>query len=231
MDRIEIIQKILDKKKGKTYLEVGVAAGDAFLSINAEKKLGIDPIPPVEEICRVIDNKKVSYFEMTSDDFFDYYSNIPNKSKIDIAFIDALHTYKQSLKDVENCLKFLNMNGAIILHDCNPPNEVIGLPASTFQEARLFALEKGLLWDGNWCGDVWKTIVYLRSQRKDLNAFVLDTDYGVGVVTRGKPEKMLDFSVEDIEQMTYLDLAEDKEKMLNLKHVKYIDEYIRSSLK
>lgn len=38
-------------------------------------------------------------------------------------------------------------------------------------------------WTGEWTGDVWKTIIYLKSKYKDcLNIAVLETDYGLGYI-------------------------------------------------
>jgi hypothetical protein len=37
---------------------------------------------------------------------------------------------------------------------------------------------------GEWIGDVWKTIIHLKSKYKDcLNITVLETDYGLGYIT------------------------------------------------
>ncbi len=43
MSRGTVLQKIINKKKGVTYLEIGVLAGDTFLRIKASHKLGVDP--------------------------------------------------------------------------------------------------------------------------------------------------------------------------------------------
>ena len=55
---------------------------------------------------------------LTSDKFFDEF----NKNKFDIIFLDGLHTYKQTKKDLINALKVLNKNGVIVLDDFIPRN-------------------------------------------------------------------------------------------------------------
>ena len=45
-----------------------------------------------------------------------------NKESFDCVFIDGLHTYNQVKKDIHNSLKYLNINGIIMLHDCLPNN-------------------------------------------------------------------------------------------------------------
>jgi hypothetical protein len=83
-------------------------------------------------------------------------------------------------------------------------------------------------WTGFWCGDVWKAIVRLRATRNDLRVFVLDCDYGIGVVYRGTPEGSLDISNAEIETMTYKDLQRDKKAILNLKPQEYLYEFLRT---
>ena len=45
---------------------------------------------------------------------------LKNHSYFDIIFLDGLHNYEQTIKDINNALKFLNEKGAIIVHDCLP---------------------------------------------------------------------------------------------------------------
>ena len=159
------------------------------------------------------------YFRQTSDDFFAGNSGLFEKEKIDVVFIDGLHTYQQSLVDVKNCLKHLSDNGVIIMHDCNPTTEAM---ASSSFELFMDTPNRGKA----WCGDVWKTIVHMRLAYKDLNVFVLDTDFGLGVITRGKQEDILDYNADEIEKMSYADLLKDRDNMLNLKSSDYLQEFI-----
>ena len=77
-----------------------------------------------------------------------------------------------------------------------------------------------------WCGDVWKTIVHLRSTRKDLNIFVLDCDFGIGVVSKGSPDKWLDYSADQIKAMNFDDLNGNRDDLLNLKPQEYLYEFL-----
>ena len=99
-----ILQKIIDTKKYKSYLEIGCFNDDLFNKIKCEKKIGVDPYSG-------------GTIRKTSDDFFN-----ANDEKFDCIFIDGLHRYHQVKKDIDNSLKSLNENGIIILHDCLPNN-------------------------------------------------------------------------------------------------------------
>ncbi|MBS1563021.1 MAG: class I SAM-dependent methyltransferase, partial [Bacteroidetes bacterium] len=112
-------------------------------------------------------------------------------------------------------LKYLSDDGVIIMHDCNPQTKE---EAGTLEEWR----KRG---SGQWNGDVWKTILHLRSQRKDINVFVLDCDHGLGIVTKGKPESTPGFSEKEIIGFTYEDLAAHRKEWLNLKPAGYFHEY------
>ena len=158
------------------------------------------------------------YFNITSDDFFLNHKEILSDKKIDVAFIDGLHTFEQSLKDVLNCLEYLNEKGIIVMHDCSPRSETIGSSVMSREEAS----------NPNWSGDVWKTIAYLRSNRTDLNVFVLDCDYGLGIITRGKPEYLLDYSPEELENLNYEELQKNRVKILNLKKPSYFLEFLKT---
>ena len=100
--RSEIIQKIIDKKKYESYLEIGCDKDSNFSKIKIKNKIGVDP-------------KSGGTLKMTSDDFFEN-----NKIYFDCIFIDALHIYEQVRKDILNSVKFLNNHGIIIIHDCLP---------------------------------------------------------------------------------------------------------------
>ena len=201
----EAIGKSCSATKGNTYLEIGVAAGNTFRVIEAGLKVGVDPIPPSLEVAKIL-STKIQYYQTTSDDFFANHAGIFDPWGLDFVFIDGLHTYRQSLQDVENCLRYLDKSGLIVMHDCNPKN--IGL------------MQPGC------SGDVWKTIVHLRSTREDLRVFVVDFDYGLGFVSYGTPDNLLSFTPEAIEKMTFNDLEEQRESLLNLKPASYLESFL-----
>lgn len=221
MDRVQAVQILLDKIKGKTYLEIGTDYGNSFFSIHAKRKIAVDPHFKLKlrkkikgAIVNALNFRKEMFFEVTSDNFFLKKSNLFDNNKLDVALVDGLHTYEQSLKDVLNVLKYLNNDGFIVLHDCNPESE---------SEASPVALQSG----GPWCGDVWKTIVHLCSLRNNLRVFVLDCDHGIGVVTRGNPESLLNYTPEDIKLMPYSELEANRVKLLNLQPENFLEEFIK----
>jgi hypothetical protein len=242
MNRISIVQSIIKKISAQNYLEIGVSLGHTFLTIDAKRKIGVDPKNLIRRhsfstkddwmleakkghryIRQLLRREDSKFFELTSDDFFKSMSHLFAVHKVDVALIDGLHSYDQALRDVLSCLKYLVQGGVIVLHDCNPATPAMAIPANSVAEA---AEKKIQGWDYLWCGDVWKAIVYLRSSFDDLNVFVLDCDMGIGIVTRGKMENRLSYTRDDIDRLSFSDLDVDRVRLLNLKPPSYFYNFL-----
>jgi len=183
MTRTDIINHLIKKIDAKSYLEIGVREPEGnYNSIECENKVAVDPVPLGEGI-----------IALTSDAFFKQ-----NKQTFDIIFIDGLHVADQVERDITNSLAVLNPGGYIICHDMNPTEELMQtVPIQT---------------NGAWTGDCWKAWVKLRSERGDLSMFVLDTDYGVGVIQKGEQEII---SLNEL-RLTYSNLEANRKEWLNL---------------
>jgi len=220
MNRIQVINSIIDKKKAQTYLEIGVQTGNCFNNIKCPKKIAVDPEILTEE--RNLENY---YFEMTSNKFFRKKRKILKNDCLDVVFIDGLHNYRQSLKDVKNSLNYLNEGGVIVMHDCNPPSQITATPGKSINYVRKLNLPE---FNDDWCGDVWKTIPHLRSMRNDLKILVFNYDVGIGIITKGEPSSMLNYTEEEIKMLTYDDLKKNPEYIVNLKPFSYFFEFIKA---
>lgn len=175
MYRFDIINYLIKKHNYLNYLEIGVRnPNDCFNKIDVKTKHSVDPCVEFEA--------DVNY-KYTSDSFFSLLESsnldLPFNYKWDIIFIDGLHISDQVERDILNSLNHLNKNGYILLHDCNPP---------TIHHAREDFHDTSTIAEGNWNGTVWKAFYKLRSTRNDLKMWTIDTDWGVGLITRGKQE-------------------------------------------
>lgn len=228
MNRVKLVQQALDEREQPVYLEIGVERGFAFRLFAADEKIAVDPSFKLWARNRKLAEEKARvthYFEMTSDAFFANQTALLERRGIDVALIDGLHTYEQALRDIENALQYLRDDGIIVVHDCNPARASIGAPAKSYEEFRA----QNHWWDLFWSGDVWKAIVHLRSTRDDLKVAVLKCDFGVGIIRKGVPESRLHYSPEQIEALTYADLAADRENLLNLKPPTYFHQFMQSA--
>jgi hypothetical protein len=201
--RYHLIQSLINKRGYKRYLEIGAGSGIIFKIIDVEHKDGVDPgiddqFISNDEAQRGVDYSHLNY-PMTSDEFFE--NHAPNLEKYDIIFIDGLHESHQVDKDIDNALKFLNEGGCIILHDCNPLDEIAQIVPRIRQTS--------------WNGDVWKSIVRYRASNPKLNliSVELPNDADVSVICEGLPEGP---SLSLPEELTYTWLDANRDSALNL---------------
>ena len=101
MLRTDIINRLIEKHKYKSYLEIGIGDAVNYRLINCENKSNVDPC---------FDNYDSQATAMvinrcTSDEFFS-----KNTEKFDIIFIDGLHEYEQVYRDIINSLNALQQN-------------------------------------------------------------------------------------------------------------------------
>lgn len=217
MTRVDVINYLLRGCRRSAYLEIGVRRGDCFCEIRARRKIAVDPAFQIKrrhywELKNIF---SASYFECTSDEFFNKRIASTQVSEFDVIFLDGLHTYEQSFKDVQNSLRYLKDDGWIVLHDCNPPNATAALPAESYKDAlERFDLSPS---KGAWNGEVWKTVIRLRSEETNLRILVLDCDEGLALIRRGTPESKLSFTPGEISLMSYHDLDLRRRELLDLR--------------
>ena len=185
--RTAIIQEIIDQKNYKSYLEIGCDNDENFSKIKIKSKVGIDPL-------------KGGTIRMTSDEFF-----IKNDQSFDIIFLDGLHTYDQTIKDIDNGLRFLNTNGVILIHDCLPKkiwNQIV---------PRLY---------GHWNGDVWKAIVHSRTY-DHADTYTCIADHGLGVIFKRENRNKLDIKQTNFKKLKFADYYKNHHQYMNV--IKYED--------
>lgn len=142
--------------------------GKKYLEIGVEGGLCFPNINAEHRVGVDPDPKSKATVIKTSDDFFS-----DNKEIFDVIFIDGLHQHEQVEKDILNSLNFLSDGGYIVCHDLLPTAEYLQTHERT---------------TGLWTGDCWKAWVKLRSTRSDLFMYTIDTDWGCGVIQKGKQE-------------------------------------------
>ena len=187
MQRFDVINALIKKHGFKTYLEIGTQNDVCLSNVKCDRKVGVDPAPKAQD-----DKYCNKHYKTTSDAFF-----AQNKETFDIIFIDGLHHADQVDKDIVNSLAVLNKGGIIVMHDCNPLDELsqtVPMPHCP-----------------SWNGDVWKSFVRLRAARTDLDMFVVDTDWGCGIVQSGTQELL---AIEG--GLTYSQFDKNRSEWLNL---------------
>jgi hypothetical protein len=185
--RSHVINYLINKYSYQKYLEIGIFDGFTFKDVDCELKHGVDP--GAEGVVSPMVTHR-----MTSDDFFSQ-----TTEKYDLIFIDGLHYHQQVIKDINNALKHINTGGHILLHDCNPCDELSQrIPRETIA----------------WNGDVWKAFVLFRKQNPNAECFVLNTDFGIGVIKYDDNTQPISYLDIDI---SYENFEKNKIELLNLR--------------
>ena len=180
--RTEIIQNIINKKNYEKYLEIGCDKDDNFSKIQAKIKVGVDP-------------QRGGTIRMTSDEFFK-----KNNEIFDIIFLDGLHTYEQTIKDIQNSLNVISDEGIILIHDCLPKkiwNQIV---------PRVY---------GHWNGDVWKAIVHSRTFDQ-ADTYTIIADHGLGIIFKRKNRNLLNLKITNFKKLKYADYYNNHMKFMNL---------------
>jgi hypothetical protein len=169
VSRTQVIQRFIDVRCYKTYLEIGYGDGENFELISVDVKHAVDPY--------ITGNPNV--IAKTSDQFFA--EAVAVGAKYDIIFIDGLHTHDQVARDHVNALLCLKPKGVILLHDVNPT-----LPGHVRK------LADGETDTGPWTGDAYKAWTQIRRASKFWTATIL-SDFGVGIVDSSRAGEMVNF--------------------------------------
>ena len=180
--RVQIIQKIINKKKYENYLEIGCDQDSNFSKIKIKNKIGVDP-------------QVGGTLKMTSNEFFK-----ENKIYFDCIFIDGMHIYEQVRTDILNSIKFLSMNGTIIIHDCLPLkiwNQIV---------PQIY---------GHWNGDVWKAIVEARTM-ENIDTYTCKADHGLGIILKRSNRNLLAIDINDFKKLKFKDYYVNHKKFMNL---------------
>ena len=169
---LDVLARILDHVKPRTYVEIGIFQGGSLrLAKPPTLAIGIDPNPHLVE--PLAGNHKV--FAETSDAFFagrDLRAELGGLP-VDLAFIDGMHHFEFALRDFANLERHSTRDSTILIHDCYPVDR-----ESAARDPR----------DTNWSGDIWRLIVLLKKYRPDLSVHTIGAPpTGLGLVRNLDP--------------------------------------------
>ena len=114
----------------------------------------------------------IEFYHMSTDAFYADWKK--HSTKVDLIFIDALHTHEQSYKDFCNFKEFIRDDGIILLHDTYPPSK------------RFTSKDN--------CNDVWKTPVLIKENHKnECEMCTIPGSFGITIIrmNRGKQMKWM----------------------------------------
>lgn len=156
-----------EPRRMQRYLEIGLEAGRTLENVLAPHRVGVDPTPLFDT--HVLPDG-VEIYSVPSDDYF---ARLHRRTTFDIVFVDGLHTYQQTYRDVINAFRH-GPNGVLLIDDVVPSDWISAIPdqAESLEIRRQHGID-----NIDWHGDVFKVILMLRDHHPELD-WVTITDCG-----------------------------------------------------
>ena len=142
----------------RSYLEIGMFEGETFANVTARRRYGVEPAPRFDA---ALLPRRSKVAVVTSDAYF---ATIRSTRRFDVAFIDGLHTFEQTYRDVMNTLAHLR-SGVIVIDDTVPSDAYSAIPdqAESYRARGAAGLE-----GRPWHGDVWRVVTVLDLHHREL---------------------------------------------------------------
>lgn len=209
MQRNEVIQRLLDLYEAPRYLEIGVDQGVTFHALRAASKVAVDVRfafdlaaargDPANAICR--------YHEMPSDTFFT--TTDEGRDRYDVIFIDGLHTFDQTLRDLLHATYVLADGGVIVVDDVLPSTYAASLPDLDLSRRFWQATNNP---DGSWMGDVFRLVFFIEDFLTSFSYATVVENHGQTVLWRApRPAAQPPRTVEAISRLQYVDAIMGRE--------------------
>jgi hypothetical protein len=165
---------------GSGYLEIGVLRGFTFENVEAATRCGVEPRPRFDTT-RLPPG--ASIYIGTSDDFF---STLDGTRQFDLVFLDGLHTFRQTYRDLINALRVCP-SGLLLIDDVVPADSASAIPDR--DEAIEERKRRQIAGPNMWHGDVFKVVVAVsRYHASQLNwCTIIDKGNPQTIVWRKSP--------------------------------------------
>lgn len=90
-------------------------------------------------------------------------------ARFDVILVDPWHSYESSLSNLRDALPLLSESGALVVHDCSPPDIEVASPSAI---------------PDFWCGVTYAALIDFVAGEPDVDLYTVDTDLGCAVVRR-----------------------------------------------
>lgn len=166
MERPQIVNDLIARRNYQTYLEIGVEYPENFfdkIAVLDDNKLGVDPAPK---------GLRKNILLTTSDDYFERHNG---GKKFDVVYVDGLHTFEQTDKDIANALSVLNEGGVVVIDDAFPKDDGkvkgkwLARPLSEYK------------WPEAWMGGAWKA-VWKHFHESGFECATVDIEHGQAII-------------------------------------------------
>lgn len=183
MLRSDVIQRLLDLYPAPDYLEIGVCEGATFHAVRAPRRIAVDPVFQFDIAAAAADpaNAGAVYHPITSDAWF---TGPGRAAQFDLIFLDGLHLFEQTLRDLLHAIPRLRPGGAIVIDDVLPVSYGASL-RDVEDSAKFRRMAPGATAPKAWMGDVFKLVFWIRDYLLDWDYATVTDNHGQLVLWRG----------------------------------------------
>ncbi|MDO9494486.1 MAG: class I SAM-dependent methyltransferase [Nocardioides sp.] len=206
ISRAAVLSRLTSLYPQARYLEIGVCEGATFDRVPAARKVAVDPEFRFDHVAMQRDHPGTEYHQVTSDDYFA--SAVGEDEQFDVIYLDGLHVYEQTLRDLMNALDHLQPHGVIVIDDTRPPTYLASLP----DRDNFFTVRSWLKsTDQRWMGDVFKLVYFIDTFCPGLSFSTIANNHGQTVVWRKRRAEVTPRTLGEIAALTFeqLVLTED----------------------
>jgi hypothetical protein len=203
-----VVQGILDLFEQPSYLEVGVFRGVTFNSLEAARKVAVDPKFAFDFSPIAAADPSIEFWQTTSDRYF---GTIADPARLfDVVYLDGLHTFEQTLRDLLNAMSLLKSGGVIVVDDVFPSSYVASLPS--IEDFKRVRIASGVQ-SRDWMGDVYRLIFFISSFCQQYDYRTINDNHGQLVLWRGTRAEVEALRVADVAALGYDQLLLGKETL------------------
>lgn len=197
--RWQVLQTLLDMFERPRYLEICVFKGTTFHQLSAMRKVAVDPRFNFDwEAERRERGAGTEYLQVTSDVYFG--SIVDPDERFDVIYLDGLHTFEQTLRDLTNALSHLADGGVIVVDDVKPSSFHASLPDQAhFRKLREYVNDKR----GQWMGDVYKLVWFIDTFYPSLSYATISNNHGQAVIWRERRASVEERSTNEIAELSF----------------------------
>jgi len=170
------INRFLRAFGGERYLEIGIEFGRTLEAVHATTVIGVDPAHWINAV-RLPAHIQIS--SLPSDGYFEGLASghEAGLKRFDLIFVDGLHTFKQSYRDVINSFNVLDDDGMVIVDDTIPSNSFAALPDKRL--AKQLRREHGVN-STDWMGDVYRTVLAVARFHPSIEMVTVEDEHHRG---------------------------------------------------
>jgi hypothetical protein len=206
------------------YLEVGVWRGVTFDKVPAARKVAVDPVFKLDPPHHERDEPGTEFHEVTSDEYFA--SIVGRDEQFDVVFLDGLHVYEQTLRDLMNTLDHLAPRGVVVVDDTHPPTHLCALPdRDAYFAVRDYLGES----DKRWMGDIYKLVWFVQTFCPHLTYRTIADNHGQTVFWRTPRADVPQRSLREVADLTFEQMVVDQD-VLQLRPWQQIRRELRRDL-